>query len=199
MTTTQIENLKADNARIQAKKEERLADQTNGEDCFVSEFAGTLTSRLNKVKIEILENGGKSEFDGLFTPEGERIAAKLIRGKWGLCWAICDDEGQFTGTFQKHVGRVDIQTFEDYLKVEKSFHAYEFNEHEMKACKKGFKRLETKRKNLLKKGFVEKFEMADAYAMIDGSGTGFSGLSTCHVVVRRADDGYPEGSLVINV
>lgn len=47
-------------------------------------------------------------------------------------------------------------------------------------------------KTMEKKGYREGTEMAPAYACITGNGTGLSGLTTCFVIIRRSDKGYPE-------
>lgn len=72
-------------------------------DGFVSQHCHQLTARECRAKAKLAENGGKATFLGLFVREtGERVAAKLINGRFGLCWAFCDEEGTFTGRFLSH-------------------------------------------------------------------------------------------------
>lgn len=48
-----------------------------------------------------------------------------------------------------------------------------------------------------KKGFVEGEEEAEAWACLEGSGTGLAGASSVYVKVFRKDDGFPKGSKVV--
>ncbi len=68
-------------------------------DGFLSQWASDLNAQLARRKAEILESGGVAEFPGLFNEAGERIRAKLIDGRYGLCWALCDGNDKFTGSF----------------------------------------------------------------------------------------------------
>ena len=70
-------------------------------DGFVSQWASGLTARLKRLEADILDNGGVWTFPGLFDLEGHRVRAKLIPGRYGTCWALCDAHGQFTGQFVK--------------------------------------------------------------------------------------------------
>lgn len=126
-------------------------------DGFLSQWASGLTAQLERRKADILDAGGVAEFPALFDVEtGERVAAKLIDGRFGLCWALCDEAGDFTGTF--------ISAFP--------------------------KREST----MAKKGFREGRETVEAFAVMDGRGTGLSG--TAWVATKRRDKGYPEGAVI---
>jgi hypothetical protein len=68
-------------------------------DGFLSQWASDLNAQLARRQAEILESGGVAEFPGLFNEAGQRVRAKLIDGRYGLCWALCDKRDKFTGTF----------------------------------------------------------------------------------------------------
>jgi len=80
---------------------ERLRSQQESDtDGFLSQWASGLNSSLASRRAEIKENGGNWEFWGLYRrADGKRIRAKMIDGKYGLCWAICDEHSTFTGQF----------------------------------------------------------------------------------------------------
>lgn len=60
-------------------------------DGFLSQWASGLTDELHSQQANILENGGKSYFSGLY--EGSRrIKAKLIEGKFGQSWLLHESE-----------------------------------------------------------------------------------------------------------
>lgn len=69
-------------------------------DGFVSQWASGITAREKRLQADIVENGGLAEFMGLFDLDtGARVRAKVIDGKYGLCWAFCDADDKFTGQF----------------------------------------------------------------------------------------------------
>lgn len=69
-------------------------------DGFLSQSVAQLVAREHLAKAKIIENGGVATFPGLYIrATGERANAKLIKGKFGLCWAFCDANGDFTGQF----------------------------------------------------------------------------------------------------
>ena len=72
-------------------------------DGFLSQWASGLSGQLESRLAEICDNGGLDEFRGLFDVNtGKRVPAVLIDGKYGMCWAICDEAtGEFTGKFVK--------------------------------------------------------------------------------------------------
>lgn len=69
-------------------------------DGFVSQWASGLLGNLEQRKAELARAGDKAEFPGLFRrSDGARVRAKLIEGRFGLCWAFCDADNRFTGRF----------------------------------------------------------------------------------------------------
>lgn len=69
-------------------------------DGFVSQWASGLNGQVARLQAELVENGGLSSFAALYDIDtDERVPAKLIDGRFGLCWAICDESGSFTGEF----------------------------------------------------------------------------------------------------
>lgn len=128
---------------------------------FVSQACHDLNARLSDTRATICEAGGFSEFWGLYK-DNRRVAAKLIQGKYGATWALCDREGNFSGSFMP-------------AKYGKG----------------------TKRSKLARLGFVEKRELAPAWAKLSGSGKGLSGLASVYIEVYRKDGGFPRCAVVV--
>ena len=69
-------------------------------DGFLSQWANGVQAGVHSLRKEIAENGGLGLFPGLYRRDtGERVRAKLIEGRYGFCWAFCDENGKFTGKF----------------------------------------------------------------------------------------------------
>jgi hypothetical protein len=68
-------------------------------DGFLSQWASGITARLHEVQAEIARNGGKAQFVALFNLSGERIRARVIRSRYGLCWMLLNDKDEATGEF----------------------------------------------------------------------------------------------------
>lgn len=97
--------LAADAARIDDEaisnylESEKSFDRSDT-DGFLSQWANNIVGRRKQYQAELLRDGGYSYFPGLYDREtGERVKAKLISGRYGLCWAFCDESGEFTGEF----------------------------------------------------------------------------------------------------
>lgn len=84
----------------EAFRRERASLDACDTDGFVSQWCHDLTAREAWANADIVAAGGVAEFPGLFRrSDGARVAAKLIDGRFGLCWAFCDADGDFTGRF----------------------------------------------------------------------------------------------------
>lgn len=69
-------------------------------DGFLSQWASGLSSQEARENARIARQGGYELFPGLYErATGRRVPAKMISGKFGPCWALCDENGEFTGTF----------------------------------------------------------------------------------------------------
>jgi hypothetical protein len=68
-------------------------------DGFLSQWASDINARLYDLKALVAEQGGKSSFPHLHTLDGRPVKAKVIKGRFGLCWALLDEQDKFTGTF----------------------------------------------------------------------------------------------------
>lgn len=66
-------------------------------DGFASQAASTIMSSLNRLKAEIVEQGGTWEFPALFDLDGNLLNAKQFRGKYGWSWAIRDADDELLG------------------------------------------------------------------------------------------------------
>lgn len=94
----EVERHKAEARSHFAKREESF--QRCDTDGFLTQWADGLHAQLEREKATIASNGGHALFPGLYEQAtGLRVPAKLIEGEWGLCWALCDEAGQFTGVF----------------------------------------------------------------------------------------------------
>lgn len=98
------ETLRAEAVKLDNQAEESF-DRCDT-DGFLSQWALGLTAQQKRAQANIVENGGKSSFIGLFTLDGKRVRAKVIKthppfAKWAtqLTWAFCDANGKFTGKF----------------------------------------------------------------------------------------------------
>lgn len=91
--------LREEAAALEAAAEESF--QRCDTDGFVSQWASGLTAQLKRAEAGLVEAGGVAEFAALFDAEtGERVPAKLIDGKFGLCWAlVTPGTDRFTGEF----------------------------------------------------------------------------------------------------
>lgn len=99
-------NQKAEELKKSAAHYERLREESferSDTDGFLTQWAMGICGRRDRLQAEIEENNGLSTFTGLYErASGKRVAAKLINGKFGLCWAFCDENGKFTGRFLGH-------------------------------------------------------------------------------------------------
>lgn len=69
-------------------------------DGFLSQWAAGKMADRKRLEAEVVENGGKWEFPGLFRKsDGKRIRAKVINTRFGTCWAIVGEDDKFTGQF----------------------------------------------------------------------------------------------------
>ena len=60
-------------------------------DGFLSQWADGLSSGEARAKVEIMKNGGRSDFAGLY--EGDRrVRAKVIHTQFGTSWMLHDSE-----------------------------------------------------------------------------------------------------------
>jgi hypothetical protein len=193
MSTTTTHTEKANEYRAEAAKADernarRIEDQVDPGDSFLSSWADGLTSRLYRAKAEIEEAGGVSEFFGLFNLKGERVRAKLIEGRYGLCWALCDGNGRFTGKFVTFIGHAPTMPW-----VAKHGETEAERLHGKDIYRREIKSWARRVKNQAKKGFREGREMAPAEAYMDGEGFGLSGRAW--VAVKRTDGGFPENAV----
>lgn len=65
-------------------------------DGFISQWAHGLSATRDRTQAEILENGGVSEFWGLYECD-RRVKARLIDGKFGMSWLLSDEEADKFG------------------------------------------------------------------------------------------------------
>jgi len=73
-----------------------------------------LCERQDAKRDEIKANGGVSEFPALFDLKDNRVRAKLINGRYGLCWMFFDAADNPTGKFVKaHPARESTMTRKD--------------------------------------------------------------------------------------
>lgn len=99
-TAEQLASAEANRAAADAaaKRVEESWDRSDT-DGFLTQWASGLTSRKHTAQAKIDENGGTARFVGLFDADGNRIAAKQMRGEYGAYWALVDENDTFTGVF----------------------------------------------------------------------------------------------------
>ena len=60
---------------------------------------------LRSLGLHVFLHRGWNRFDSIrravapFDLQGNRVNAKLIEGRYGVCWALMDDKEEFTGEF----------------------------------------------------------------------------------------------------
>ena len=82
-------------------------------DGFVSQWASGIVAAENDLKAWLAENDGKDYFAALFDLSGNLVPAKLIEGRYGLCWGLLasdDPMGPITGFISAHPKRSSTMT-----------------------------------------------------------------------------------------
>lgn len=79
---------------LQAREESFERSDTDG---FLSQWAHGLTSALAQTKAAIVRAGGRSEFWGLYTQDGRRVAARVVESQYGCSWLLREDEAEKVG------------------------------------------------------------------------------------------------------
>lgn len=100
--TVEARKRHADKLREKAREAYRRSAESferSDTDGFLSQWASDLTGRKYQIEAELVENGGKSEFRGLFNEDGQRIRAKLVKGRdyWGnpeQKWIVLNEQDQ---------------------------------------------------------------------------------------------------------
>jgi hypothetical protein len=90
------QDLEAKSAELYAKAEESF--ERCDTDGFMSQWAHTINAQKAQMEAELVDDNMVA-FPALFDLDGNLVNAKLISGRFGACWAICDDAGKFTGEF----------------------------------------------------------------------------------------------------
>jgi hypothetical protein len=89
--TEKINELRAEAKQLQQDRAE--SRERCGADGFVTQWASDICSSLRRAEADILEDGGLTEFTGLWQ-DGRRVKARLIDGKWGSSWLLHEDEAE---------------------------------------------------------------------------------------------------------
>jgi hypothetical protein len=93
-------------------------------DGFVSQWASGINARQKRTQATIEEAGGVATFGRYYLTDldGERVPAKLIEGRFGPCWALLDEDDQFTGEFiGAHPARESTLERKGYREAEEEF------------------------------------------------------------------------------
>lgn len=64
-------------------------------DGFLSQWASSLNSQLDRANADLLEAGGVSEFDAVFDLDGNYKPALKIETRYGSAWSLVDSNGKF--------------------------------------------------------------------------------------------------------
>lgn len=157
-----VEQKTAEQYREDARRSldrERESFERCDTDGFVSQWCHSWSARESEKKAEILENGGKALFVGLY--EGKRrVKAKLVETQFGETWVLHQDEKTLIAKRGKPF--IPRKPYGGKSRIQRSL------------------------------GLEEHEEMVPAWCKLDGSGKGFSGLSTLFINVFRT--GCPWGS-----
>lgn len=96
------EKVIARNRELMADRQRRISNnETDMEDCFASHLMEKLSVQVAKRKIDILENGGTSEFEVLKDMEtGEIVSTECVRTRYGRAWII---RPEFRHKFKKFI------------------------------------------------------------------------------------------------
>jgi len=66
-------------------------------DGALSQWAHGIGAEVARKQADLVEAGGVHEFPALFDLEGNYVPARLIDGRYGLCWMLLDAEGECCG------------------------------------------------------------------------------------------------------
>lgn len=66
-------------------------------DGALSQWAHGISAEVARKEADLIEAGGVHEFPALFDLEGNYVPARLIDGRYGLCWMLLDAEGECSG------------------------------------------------------------------------------------------------------
>jgi hypothetical protein len=114
--------LRAEAARHEANAAESW--ERSDTDGFLSQWASGINAQKARAEADIAEAGGIATFSRyvLEDLEGNAVAAKLINGRYGLCWALEDAAGKFTGEFiTAHPARAATLERKGYREREEEF------------------------------------------------------------------------------
>lgn len=64
-------------------------------DGFLSQWASSLNSQLDRANAELLEAGGVYEFEAVFDLDGNYKPALKIQTRYGSAWSLVDSSGKF--------------------------------------------------------------------------------------------------------
>ena len=103
---------RAEKHRAKARESDKRREESfarSDTDGFASQAASGLMAGKESLAAEIVEDGDRALFVGLY--EGNvRVSAKLIDAAYGRCWLLTDDEAErFGRRFMPHNARSRIQ------------------------------------------------------------------------------------------
>jgi hypothetical protein len=149
------------------------------------EAVSNSSEEVQQRRTEIAEAGGVAEFWGLFTLDGKRIAAKLLRGKFGPYW-LCVDR---LGNVVKHVpyctAAAELQGL-PFVLPKRGKQRIGMTAKERKAKEKSIRARIAKWE--AKHGLSQRRERAPATALVSAHGMNLDNSTWVEVV--RTDGGY---------
>lgn len=156
----------AERAKAQRRREQvEESWERSDTDGFLSQWAGSISARKHDMQAKIDDNGGTWEFPGLYEIEtGRRLNARIVDGKYGRVWLLSDSE---TVRFGRRFIPLSLVT------------------SGVPIVQTGT-RQSTGSKVQRDLGLEQRFEQGAAVAVIEGSGTGLSGMAW--VTVKRIDE-----------
>ena len=160
---------------------------------IIIRVANEIVAKFYETIAEVEENGGVAQCWGLFDKNGSRVAAKIVRGRFGDVWSICANNGKKTSKF------VPMCIPAKELEMLRN----EDREHFGESLKKGTRRYQEREEYLLRKvaeweekyGFSQIRETVPVEVTLDGR---FTTSSLKAVVnVTRKDNGNSAGEIVL--
>lgn len=155
--------------------------QRSDTDGFLSQWASGITGDLHRAQADLLDNGGKDTFAGLFDAQGRRVKAKTV-----------EVEDRYRGYGTKSLWLVLDGNDNAIVWIPRQY-ARRFDPKTNTVTEDG---KPNPRSKMAKLGLHEAYEEAPAVAYIAGSGRGLAGAATARVATKRTDKGYPADSII---
>ena len=158
----------------------------------------TVTAEQYEEMARKCENDARESFiqcdtDGFVTQFCDSLTAQKYRRQAEITrnGGVAEFPALFNLKGQRVKARLSTRRDPISFRYEDIWKFYDANDRYVGYVSAEYKRIQT----LIDYGYIQGTELAPAEARIGGSGTGFSGLSSCYVYAHRLDNGYPENAI----